>query len=308
MKQLIAICLSFIASAVVAQQTPITNFWVQNQYAVNPAYAGHESCIQGFGDYRRQWTGLAGGPSSYGVNGSAQIKDVMGVGAGFMSDKLGNQSMLKFSGTYAYGFDVNAASKMRFGVSAMVIQHSLSTGGAIVTDYTDALLGASAAGLSYGADFGMLFVSDKITIGAVVPQLFYTKTPGGGGGYKWNQHLRLYATKDVYWGSNWMLYPGVMIQTVPISATQVDLTLNAVHKDKIMMGVSYRSQAGFSAMIGLYNYKDFTLGYAYEIPLFGVHQYSIGSHQVALGYKKCIVKGEKEERINRVILGGEQSE
>jgi len=61
----------------------------------------------------------------------------------------------------------------------------------------------------------------------------------------------------------------------------MDFNVRGIYLDKFWLGGSYRHQDAIVAMVG-YKYYEFSIGYAYDITLSNIRQFSSGSHEIVL--------------------------
>ena len=75
-----------------------------------------------------------------------------------------------------------------------------------------------------------------------------------------------------------------MVKMVSNAPLQYDLNVNVLIKNKIWAGVSYRSGADISVLLGLQVTPQFLVNYSYDYALTKIQKYSQGSHEITLGY------------------------
>jgi type IX secretion system PorP/SprF family membrane protein len=75
-----------------------------------------------------------------------------------------------------------------------------------------------------------------------------------------------------------------MVKAVINAPIEFDVNLNALIKQRLWLGVSYRSQADISGIIGIHIVPQFLLSYSYDYSLSKINNYSGGSHEIALSY------------------------
>jgi type IX secretion system PorP/SprF family membrane protein len=80
------------------------------------------------------------------------------------------------------------------------------------------------------------------------------------------------------------LKPSTLVKVEPEAPVEVDLNLHVLYKERIWLGVGYRTG---DAVVGMVEYqvnRQLRLGYAYDLTISELSAYSRGSHEVMLGY------------------------
>jgi len=90
------------------------------------------------------------------------------------------------------------------------------------------------------------------------------------------------------------ILPSILIKTDGGSA-QYDLTTLIRFKDQFWGGLSYRYQDAIAVILG-FEYKNFNIGYSYDINTSAIGSY--GSHEIRIGY--CFkIEVEKVKKVYR---------
>ena len=102
---------SFIAAVVAltplnAQQDPLFTQFMNNKLIYNPGYAGTPGGYCGALQYRKQWAGFEGAPTTFALAADASLmkaaKLPVGLGVTIMQDKIGPRSSLYFRAAGSY--------------------------------------------------------------------------------------------------------------------------------------------------------------------------------------------------------------
>jgi type IX secretion system PorP/SprF family membrane protein len=79
--------------------------------------------------------------------------------------------------------------------------------------------------------------------------------------------------------------PSLLVKIVRPVTPQIDLGGRVFYKNKIWLGVTYRTKDAISALVG-YTYKDnLTIGYSYDITTTNLKNYSNGTHELMIGFR-----------------------
>lgn len=291
MKNLIIFAMVLISGFEIhAQQDPMVSQYMFNGLYLNPAYAGSHKYWSSTLSYRNQWVRFDGAPQTViaAVDGPLPSKN-MGLGAVFFHDQIGVTNMNSAVFSYAYQLKLNENSKLAMGVNAGFSQFSAKLTQLQVWDTDDDVFDSDLSSkILPRFGLGLYYFGDKHYVGLSVPTLLAYER-----GYDFNlditkssflrRHYLLTAgyvfgvTKDI------KLKPSVLFKYVQSAPLEVDLNLSAVYRDMIWFGVSYRSM---DALVFIAEYQTnsyFRVGYAYDMTLSKLRNYSSGSHEIMLG-------------------------
>jgi hypothetical protein len=77
---------------------------------------------------------------------------------------------------------------------------------------------------------------------------------------------------------------------------QMDMNANVVYKDRIGVGVGYRTDGSFTALMKLRFLEKFEMGYSYDMATSGLARHIDGGHELMLAYRirRLPAPGEKQ--------------
>lgn len=114
--------LCFIA----AQQLPQYGLYMFEPYSFNPAYGGMNNSISVSADIRKQWSGLAGAPSSQYLTVHMPIYSLnSGVGLMLNNEELGANHQFQGQLSYNYVMSNLAAGLISIGASVGLINRNM---------------------------------------------------------------------------------------------------------------------------------------------------------------------------------------
>lgn len=290
MKKLFII-IGFIAIAkfVSGQQLPLYSQYMQNAFLMNPAIAGSEKHAPLRTTVRSQWVGFDEGtttPSTQSISCHAPLKGMnMGLGGYLFNDRFGalNRSGLNIS--YAYHLDLyKIDSKLGFGISGSIYQHTVDKSKLTMLDPDDAILtGEIQKNIVPDANFGMYLYNKKYFVGISGNQLLEYNLDIGNESNKMVRHYYMMAGYKFRIVDDFDLEPSVLAKTTERTPVQFDINLKAYYKNNYWIGWSYRHNEGVITMVGL-NYERFVFGYSFDYSLHRLMDYSYGSHEIIVGY------------------------
>ncbi|MBS1652943.1 MAG: type IX secretion system membrane protein PorP/SprF [Bacteroidetes bacterium] len=273
-----------------AQQEIQNNFYMFNGSVLNPAYAGSRDALSIVGDYRNQWTGWKGAPTTYMFTAHTPlINESIGVGINLAQDQIGPTTRTAAYGDFAYRIRLNKANdRLCFGVRAGADLIRNNFGGLAINDQQDPLVTANPSfnvnAFNVGA--GVYYYGKRFFIGATVPKMLANKLTENSnfGNSVQAVHSYLIAGYVFKLNSLWDLKPNVAVKYTPNAPLTVDANLNLLFNQIIWFGVLYRygSAAGVNVV---YNVTpQLRIGYCFDYAITNMGQYNPGSHEIMLGF------------------------
>lgn len=159
------------ATAAQAQLNPLSAQYFNNQYLINPAFAGFDQGLKINGAYRKLWSNVPGSPltqnltADYGFGRAA-------LGLTFNNESAGLERQTRVVGSYAYHLPLNGNNQqLHFGVSLGFMSQRLENS-AVNGNQGDPSIGQYNARETYlDGDFGVAFTSNALNVQASVPNL-----------------------------------------------------------------------------------------------------------------------------------------
>ncbi len=297
-------CIIFIfllLSKIHAQQLPYFTQMVGNDFLQNPAIAGTKRTIDARLNYRAQWVGFDGAPTteSFSLN-SRFNKGKMGAGFYVMEDKIGPSKQLNLGGSYAYHIRFPDC-ELSAGLGANFTDYTLDGNYITLHNTQDPSINQNISNSRWAGDAnaGIYLYNDRFHIGVSGMHLLETTVHF----YK-NDSLKHgkvpYATQlnfsvgynfaqnpDYIWESTFYVN---YVTAVPI---MLDYTLRLHIKDKFMAGISLRLHDAAAMHIGISFLEDFMVSYSYDLLISKMRNYSGGTHELMLVYS---VRVNKQKR------------
>lgn len=312
MKKLI-ITLSIAVSGLLsqAQQVPLLSHYYYNQFVWNPALAGVQNYGQAYLIYRNQWNRIPGAPETKAVtlDGPLKSKNV-GLGANLYQDNAGIFSRTGGMISYAYGINFSENSKLRLGMGLGFIDNRLSLGDALIKHPNDPYLQINNNNKTgFDANFGVNYNFKDLNIGVSIPQVLALDIkydqPAGDIVYKSVRHYQINASYIIRAMEDKLkITPTAFVRVTPNTpGVQYDVSAVASYRDFIWGGVMYRSQYAVALMAGTRLAKQFVLGYAYDLPTNAYKTYMRGAHEVMLGFQFGNAGGATDEELNKRFKG-----
>ncbi len=286
--RLLIILFFFSAVYVKAQLHSLSDQYVLNGLAINPAYAGSEEVFSATLMYRNQWTGFDGAPKTITAAAHSPLRNER-VALGFLAvnDQIGVSSETSLMANYTYIIEMGDGM-LSFGVGVGVSFLSCSWDELKTLSSDDIELYADRI-KSTNPDFsaGVYYHNDDLFIGFSLP--FFLS-------YSYNdEELELKNDMSEYnmyliggynfeVSSNFEFMPSALLKYHPQEAFQAEVTGQFVYNDLVWFGASYRSLDAVVVIAQIQASNQLRIAYTYDTGLKTTSRYYGGSHEVSLKY------------------------
>jgi type IX secretion system PorP/SprF family membrane protein len=268
--------------------------YMNNEMFINPAVAGAKEALSLTLLHRQQWVGFKGRPvtTTFSAN-TPVLRSKMGVGISYLNEKIGVMNRNMIYASYAYRVRTGSKSFLSFGLMGGVHLQVKKMEELHIVNVGDPSFSTNmpvVATPNFG--FGMYFNTDNFYAGFSIPRMLDDNikfSPEGiyqKGVYfrlkSFHYYLtcgRLFTISDFF-----KLKPRLMMKVTANAPVEFDVTLTSLIKEKLWTGLSYRSNADISAIVGLQITPTFLVSYSYDYQLTKIHNFSSGSHEIALSY------------------------
>ncbi len=302
------------------QQLPQYTQYMFNKIGYNPGYAGMGKGICVGGLIRQQWVGFKEtdesgnsvnvAPETYLVSVHSPIRALRGgLGANIIQDKIGHFKDITVNLMYSYHTTVGVGD-LGIGAQLSILNKTIDfgafnppgggdggSGGG-----TDPLLAQNEqTDMYFDGGIGLYYrVPDNYYIGLSVLQLLQTRkkvnTEAKNMAYQEKRQFNLTGGYEFTFPNMPAIdvLPSFMIKT-DLASVQYDLTALLRYKNQFWGGLSYRVQDAVAIILG-FEYKDFNIGYSYDITTSAIGGW--GSHEIRVGY--CFkIEVDKIKKIYR---------
>lgn len=276
--------------ATYAQQEVMVSQYMFNQLFLNPAYAGSHGYLSSSLLHRSQWMKVEGAPQTSMMAVDAPLmKGKMGAGLSIVHDRIGVSRDIDIAGHYAYHMRVSEGSKLAFGLRAGLSVYSARLSDLTYWDTDDQVFQGNITNKPVGKfGFGMYWYDRTSYVGVSVPTIYAAdgkismNATGAIQGY-FTQHYYLHAGHVFPINASFDLKPSTLIKYTPNAPVEADVNCNVLYKEKIWLGLGYRTG---DALVGMIEYQIdpmLRIGYAYDMTTSKLRTYTSGSHEVMLG-------------------------
>lgn len=279
-----------------AQQDAQYTQYMYNTINVNPAYAGSRGVLSIFGLYRTQWVGLDGAPETGAFSVNSPIANSnLGVGLSFVNDRIGPTNENTISADLSYTIRTSETYKLSFGVKGTANLFNLDPSKLTPQHENDPLLQDLNNDLSPNVGAGVYLHSDKLYLGASVPNFFETKRYDDNDVAVYKERMNMYFIGGYVFDLSPSLKfkPAFLTKLVEGAPLQLDVSGNFLINERLVLGAAWRWDAAVSAMAGFQITDGLFIGYGYDLETTKLANYNSGSHEIFLRFELF----KKQEKI-----------
>jgi type IX secretion system PorP/SprF family membrane protein len=298
MKQLsLTLLLLILGVSLWAQQEPMYSQYFFNNSVINPAQAGASGSNHAGIIVHDQWIGIDGAPKTFSAYVNLRLPKQLGVAAGIYQDRLGPEVNTHFQADVAYHARLTEEWYLSAGIRISTTFTRVGLTKVPNVDPNNLLFTMDvSSGLKLNTGIGLLAYNNNTFIGFSMPKAFKTQikvSEPGIGTYEKNEIRTFF----IYGGSNlklskdFMLTPSGLIRTGTIP-TQLDLNCIAGYKNIVDFGPVLRSNVidfgdwfnSIGFLVGISYWKNWYLGYLYEMPLTELRSATVQTHEISLRF------------------------
>ncbi|MBK6473236.1 MAG: type IX secretion system membrane protein PorP/SprF [Flavobacteriales bacterium] len=274
-----------------AQQQVSVSQYMFNGLFLNPGSAGSHAYATSSLLHRSQWAQMEGAPTTSMVAFDAPLmKQKIGAGFTVVHDRIGISKDLDLSGNFAYHMRIGTRSKLAFGLRAGVSIYSAQLSGLRYWDTNDQVLDRNLTNVPVAKfGFGLYWYRSDAYLGLSAPSLFAADkaikavTDSTQTRY-YSSHYYLHAGKVYPLSESLDIKPNVLVKFAPNAAVQADLNCNLLYRERLWLGVGYRTGAAFVGMVEYVISPQLRIGYAYDMAAARMRNYTTGSHEIMIGF------------------------
>ncbi|MES2514816.1 MAG: type IX secretion system membrane protein PorP/SprF [Bacteroidota bacterium] len=277
-----------------AQYDAMFTQYMFNEMYINPGYTGSKEAMAVNLTHRQQWVSFPGRPitTSFTLHGPL-ANNKMGLGISLLNEQIGklNRNLLYLN--YAYRIKTGEKGHLSFGLMGGIHNQVNKLSELKATESGDIQVAQNTPSIitpNFGA--GIYYYTNTFYAGISIPRMIddsyiFTATGDIDKTAKFNVskfHYYLTVGNVFTINEDLKVKPQAMVKMVQNAPLQYDVNANFLIKNKIWAGLSYRSSADISALLGLQVTPQFLVNYSYDYSLSKIQKYSQGSHEITLGY------------------------
>jgi type IX secretion system PorP/SprF family membrane protein len=308
MKKLIIVIIGLIPTVIFGQQFPFIEGYSVNPFSLSPAYAGISNNKILFLDYRSDWTGVEGGPTTCQVSYNDKLagrrklggefiydqsdifKPNVGLGIRFIFDKTDIFRQTLVLGTYTYEVKVAKNHKLNFGLSAGFYRNSIDYAKYFNNpDYVQdqvLLYDQEKSKIKLATDFSILYRYGQLEGGILFSNILFgtVRYRNTDLSYKPLKNYLLHASYLININEKLTVKPTAILrggQNIPV---QVEISPCLTWNSRFWGTALFRTGGIFGAGLGGEVYNGILLNYSYNLST-DIALRTFGNHQVSLGIR-----------------------
>ena len=275
------------------QMFPLSDHYVVNGLAINPAYAGSQDALSLTASYRNQWVGFKEAPKSYFLSVHAPVyNDRIGLGLLVEKNSIGIYNETSFLGNYAYRMELHEGI-LAMGLGFGVTVSNIAWNELIAADVNDIQLMNNAASVVHpNFSLGMYYYTKKYYVGLSAPLFLSYETDKNTGKSKISNN---FSGSNYFFSGGYELVispqvkflPSVLLKYHPHNPLQIDYNARISLRDKLCgwdLMDGYRSKKTVIGMVQCQLNYQIMMAYSYDYNYGSIGKYLNGSHEVVLNY------------------------
>jgi type IX secretion system PorP/SprF family membrane protein len=269
---------------------PLSDHYLYNALAINPAFAGCHDALSATISYRNQWVGLKDAPKNQILSVHTPVyNDRIGLGLLVEKNSIGIFEETSFIANYAYRMELRDG-KLALGLGFGVTLNNIAWNELVAADPNDIqLMNAPTSAVLPAFSLGTYYYTKKYFIGISMPLFLSYELDKSTGKYKIGNPFSegnyfFNGGYEVGIGPNVKLLPSLLIKYHPDNAIQIDYNAQVNFKDRIWVGIGYRNRDMLVGMLQCQLNYQLRIAYSYDFDLGSIGKYINGSHEILLSY------------------------
>lgn len=272
------------------QMFPLSDHYVYDALAINPAFAGCHDALSATISYRNQWVGITDSPKSQMLSVHTPFENNrIGLGLIIEKNSIGIFKETSFIGNYAYRMELHDG-KLALGLGFGATVYNIAWNELAATDPGDIqLINTPTSSVLPNFSLGTYYYTKKYFIGISVPLFLSHELDKSTGKYKIGNN---FPGCNYFFNGGYEMdisprikfLPSLLIKYHPGNAIQIDYNAQISLKDRIWMGIGYRNRG---MLVGMLQYQlnyQLRMAYSYDFEFGNIGKYANGSHEIVLSY------------------------
>lgn len=269
----------------------MSDHYVHNALAINPAYSGSQDALDATLLFRKYWSDFEGSPKTalFSIHTPLNNERV-GIGFFLMNDMIGVSKETSLVGNYAYRMDLGYG-KLALGLGFGMVINTSDWNKLAVRDADDEqLTDNSSTGIMPDFSAGIYYSTKKYFMGLSVP-LFLS--------HEYNSQTDKYNTRNDFREYNYFynvgyflninpdikFFPSLLVRYRQGNAAQFDINSQIILKNRVWLGAAYRSKNMLVGMLQCQVNDQLRIAYSYDFSIGRQTEYNNNSHEIMLNYK-----------------------
>ena len=258
-----------------------------NQLLINPAYAGTRNSLSTNIFAKKQWLGLNGAPTTYGVSVHSPInRSMANIGGIIRNDQYGPINLYNVKAIYSYLLKLNGQTFLSFGMNVGLSTFNLNATSLTKFDLDDPEFAYNLSNKfkpNFGA--GVFLYKQWMYLGISCPFIFESKLSSSADEIKVNNktYRDIYLAAGVVLPLNdkFKIKPNCLFTYRSDNLWYFDTNLQFILTKSFWLSVLYRYETRYALAAHIQMGKTIGIDYSYDIP---VHTISgnPGGHEIGI--------------------------
>ena len=288
-KHLLLLGTMLLASVAFSQQTPLTESYFVNKYALSPSYAGNSENGYLFTSYLQYWSGISDAPHTLRLSYHQGFKEKkVGLGANIIMDKAGAFQTFYGKATYSYRLKINTDEAIFFGLSAGIIKSSVNFS-QFMSDpvyNSDPSLSANdfISKAKFVSDISAVYAQKNFQFGVLLSNINFGKNYANESLARYSPFLiyQIHAFYTVAVNDQWKMKSLAIFRAGKYMRNQIEIGAQMKYNDLFWGTFAFRGENVFSAGFGINVNKSLLINYSYNFNV-GNNFNALQIHEVTLG-------------------------
>jgi len=273
-----------------AQQFPLSNQYVINQYSLSPSFAGLTKSPELFANFRKDWEGIDGAPKTSYVSFFVPVNERVWLGGSIVNDQTDIISNISANFSYTYHLKAWEEHNFSFSLYGSIYHSVVDLTGVIVKDPNDPVIldKQKLVGTSLNAGTSILYNYKKLYTGIVIPTLISKHTISDKNDNNRflvrERSLIFHISSILDLDNSWCFEPYFVLRSTKNSPSVFDISFLIRNEKKYWFGALLRKGGILGINIGATLAESLVLNYSYEFSAKGMLSKSSGTHEFSIGY------------------------
>ena len=290
MRFIISIATLLFPFFALGQQYLMSDNFVHDALALNPAYAGSQEALCTTFHYRNYMGDFDGSPKTLSISIHTPLKkEKIGLGIMISNDKIGVSSETNVLGNYAYRMNLGRGT-LALGLGFGVTVNTTDWTKLAAQDAGDDLLNQKqSTGMLPDFSTGVYYTTHNYFLGLSVPLFLTNKFDASKGKYSVSNDFAAYNyflnTGFLFkLGQDVRFFPSALLKYHQGSASEIDINSQLIIKEKAWLGVGYQSNKNLVVMLQYQVNHQLRVAYSHDFLVGKNVLYKYSSQGVMLNY------------------------
>jgi type IX secretion system PorP/SprF family membrane protein len=279
--------MSLLKTSGFAQKEMLMTQYQDNQFALNPAFAGSRETLSLLAAFRQQYSSVPGAPQAQFFALHAPLRNPrIGVGVTIFNETFNIARNTGFTAAYAHRIPLSQHQRLAFSLSGGVYNAETGWNELQLTDPDDEAFGEREVRLQPALGFGLAWYGNDFFTGMSVPDFFY-QAPFQNERTSFEPFKTTWLFTAGYrhqLNASWSLQPATLLRLRKDQTALADISLSAWYNKLYRGGLTWRSNQELIVTAGWRFTRQWTLTYSYDVPLGDFKKTSNGSHEISLQF------------------------